>query len=550
MQYLQGELKDINTQSKFNWPPSIPVYKRVKINDCRQNTYRDIIRYVRDETFEMPLLQEPNPNTGYLPNAVAIGPILRSQPVIVDYRSNNNQLRGMIKRVAHAVPSVWQTIPGFRRFVQEYVHSHFQPLPYIPISHEFLDEGWLNNSKHYTLKQKAKFHQLLQSFLELPSLDINSISKCTRSNIFACQSFIKREFYGELKEPRIINSRSDMFKALVAPYIKQIEETVCHNKHFIKHTTPQERAHRMQEIVDNYQFVVETDYSSFEGSFQEEIQQSVEWYLFSHLLYNNPIIKDVLRKVYFPANNTCIFGNSRRLIDSVTFRGSRMSGDMWTSLANGFTNQMLFMYTASRTEHKWFEKHSYDFLVEGDDGFFGYDFPVDWSIVGDLGFKLKIKQGQNINDLSFCGTRLGPNETPVPDFWRILEKFGWSFDDVNIMHYKNENTKTDDELLYAKSLSLLAESEGVPILQPLATKLLSLCRVHKLVHRCIGYYEEEILQLTEYTPTVRDITDQMRGFFYEFTGIEPKRQIMIESMIAEQTSPRFRLPLTRMLEPA
>lgn len=491
---------------------------------------------------DLPLLHEPNPKAFDKPNAVAIGPIINTNPTIVNYRSNNNQLRGMLKRVAHGPTFDGFLFQQFKAFVQKEL-SAYEPLPHQDWDLEFVNKEWLDVAKHYNESQKSMFRFLFQKFVE------NQHSSETHKNLYACNSFIKREFYAESKEPRIINSRSDMFKVVVAPYIKGIEHAVIYNKHFIKGKAPQERVVRMQEILDRFKFVAETDYSSFEGSFSWNIQKYCEASLFKHMLSNNLHVWKIIEPIYaFNSRNKCVFANSRQYMDVAQFSGSRMSGDMWTSLANGFTNMMLFKFVVDYNARLKRLPIDYDFIVEGDDGFLAFNVMLDLAPIKDLGFQLKIVSGTDLNDLSFCGTCLGPDATPVPDFWRTIEKFGWSFDDHIIDHYHDKPTKAEMELLYAKALSLQAESEGIPILQPLALKCLELSHVHKLAQRYITYYEEHILQLSTYVPVAKPITQEMRVFFADRFGVSIEDQLKIEDYIGRQTSPRFVVPMTRPLQ--
>lgn len=531
---------ELQTKTRFEWP------LKIRVPTLTENGIEYAI-WLHD--VPMPVLYERRDLDQI--SAVAIGPIIKTDPSIVNYRSSNNQLRGMIKRVAHAFTYTRDRDPtqdkmnsavkqSFKQFVQSWL-KRYDPLPYIEMTHENLDELWLNGAKHYTLKQKETFHALLENFLQSGPKDFNHLRGYNHGDIYACNSFIKKEFYAETKEPRIINSRSDLFKALVAPYIKEIEHNVIYNEHFIKGKHPTVRAQRMQEIADKYRFIAESDYSSFEGSFSPDICSVCEWALFRHMLQKNPLAKLILKPIYLSkSKNTCIFSTNH---DYVTFEGSRMSGDMWTSLGNGFTNMMLFLYCAEKSrKYPW---EHYDFIVEGDDGFFGYNYDIDFTPVTRLGFQLKIKKGTDINDLSFCGTCLGPDAKPYPDFWRTLEKFGWTFEDHILNHYSNSINKAEDELLYSKALSLLAESEGVPVLQPLALKILQLIRCKKLVKRYITYYEEEILQLSEYTPNPTEITRADREFMATRFNLTIDKQLEVERIISNATSVRLVLPVSR-----
>lgn len=538
-----------------------------------------------------PILREPKDITK--PAAVAIGPIIRSFPHIVNYRSNNNWLRGVVKRVAHTFTNKNRTMKKFERFVKVWLKQNLTPLKYFEMSHELLDKEWLTDAKHYTLKQKNMYHNLLDKYLQLPVRDYKALGY---ENIYACNSFIKKEFYGELKEPRIINARSDLFKTLVAPYIKMIEHATIYNQHFIKGRTPLERVQRMKEIAERFKFVCESDYSSFEGSFSIQFQRICEKQLFDYMLSNNQEVKEIVDEVYEkrvdeqeikrklykkfgtddirdciddddaqafalyesrlrqryeePPRNIMISANSRKWHDRCLCEGSRMSGDMWTSLANGFSNMMIFLFTMRRTISKSRQAHpvEYDFIVEGDDGFFAANIPFIAEfeqVVKELGFNIKIVRGIDINDLQFCSTCLGPNTTPVPDFWRLLEKFGWSFDSVIIDNYDEKQTAYERKMLYAKALSLNAESQGIPILQPLSIKIIELTGRFTLKQRIFDYWDTEVLKLDEWTPSSQPITDEMRVFFANRFGIRVDDQIKLEEFINKQTTCRFVIPIDR-----
>lgn len=486
--------------------------------------------------------QEPNKKCFSKPAAVAIGPITLKEPLIVNYRSTNNQIRGIIKRVAHDVQANQVLLASFRQFVANYV-KRYEPLPYFENNHDILNEYWLNDAHQYTVKQKQRFHDLLDLFLNAANQEV--FIKHYQDKIYLCDSFIKREFYDEVKEPRIINARPDLFKAIVAPYIKQIEHKVIYNDHFIKGKQPDMVAKRMLEICHKYKYVAETDYSSFEGSFSDRFLVACEYQLLHHMLSNNPRIFRIIKEIYFKKNRL-VLKTSKFNKDHCEVPGSRMSGEMWTSLANGFTNMMLFMFTSKKSVSRraWKSIGSQcDFIVEGDDGFFGFNYDIDMTVISQLGFTIKLNMASDINDLSFCGICVANDGTAVPCFRRTLVKFGYCHDETVITKYSDKTTKLEKQFMRAKAMSLLATSSGNPIFQPLALKILDLTKdVHPKSYM-FDWWEQETFDILHMNISPKDITEDIRIMYEQRYYISIKEQIRLETLIKCQTALRFILPI-------
>lgn len=314
---------------------------------------------------------------------------------------------GCFKRILPDYPVDANLYLEFAEFYMSNVEK-LEPIPSLPfLDHNTLDKYWLVPGCKYTTKQIKHFHDLLDQLLNADVL----------KNIFACQSFIKRELYEEPKFARIINSRSDHFKVATAPYVKLIEEEVYVHKfsdHFIKHHEPEWITNRIKQIFEENGEVCETDYSSFESSFGV-LMLDLERRFFAHMLQNNPEVFEIIDKCYSQEN---------RLISSngvsVTVAGTRMSGEMWTSLGNGFMNYNLVSFVARKNNA------NADFIVEGDDCLVGFDKYVDYSYVEKLGFRLKLEHGTNINDLSFCGYKVREDGKPLVDIERSFRGLSYS----------------------------------------------------------------------------------------------------------------------------
>lgn len=507
---------------------------------------RGVVFRTRDFPF-IPITQlkyiEPSPKMLDVPSAVAIGPIIQSQPTIVNYRSFGNHLRGLVKRVAHQQQYDKNLHQSFQQFTENWVKSNYQPLPRIDINHDNLDKLWLDNNGDYTLVQKEHYHHLLDEFLDSDT-NINAFIKDHSDKLYLCNSFIKREFYAEEKEARIINGRPDLFKAIVAPFIKEIEHQVIYNKHFIKGKEPEDVANRLREIHDRYNFVYETDYSSFEGSFSAHFMKRCEWILLHYMLQNNPEILELIRPIYF-SHSRILLSTSRKFKTHATFKGSRMSGDMWTSLCNGFSNMMILLFVIRQScDRREWRSLDFDFIVEGDDGFFGTNKEINLDIVRRLGFTLKICGSTDLNETSFCGIHPTANAF-MADFWRLIEKLGWSHDESVIINYTTTSTKRERELVRAKALSLLAFGKGNPILQPLAVKLLELTSDVNIRYRDLDWWERHTFDMFSENIRPVEILPESREYYQHYYHIPIPQQLWLEDFIKSQTSVRFIIPIDR-----
>lgn len=495
--------------------PKLPSTRSPVKFTCKRNNLPTYISPTRTLDPEE-LLTEKNSGK---PVASAIGPVLDYTPPIVD-QSLGNWVRGMRKRCLHELKVNRRTMSQFSSFVYNYV-QRFQPLPHMDMSHELLDD-WLATTK-YNAKQKKMYHRELDHYLD---------KSYNKSRMYNIKSFIKREFYTETKEPRIINAPSEMLKAVVGPYVKQMEHAV-YDEHYIKHSTRLETAEKLRRVSEQYSLLYETDYSSFEGTFSLELMQSCELILFKRLLQNNMELYNIIKNVDLGKRMArSRFGNE---MGQCEFYGSRLSGCLWTSLGNGFTNQMVIEFIQYKTR-----KHSKypvqcDYLVEGDDGLIASTMPLDWDIAGKLGLKLKCKASHDPNELSFCGLCLGPQGLMPGDFRRVIEKFGYSTD-RELLNPENQHTpyikKLRRELLRAKALSLMSYCRACPILQSLAERVIMLTSDVTVTMRHLDWYWDVYMNnLLKEDMTPIPITKQTREFFAKRYGIEPEEQIEIERKI-------------------
>lgn len=387
-----------------------------------------------------PLLHEAEENTV---TAESLGIITNTPPILPSF-TPEGWVRGFLKRMAPKTSVDLVALGLLKKEVHRYIEERdFQPLPHIEITHENLDKLWLDGSK-YTRRQKQRYHAVLDEYLQhgMPP------------HLYDVGSFIKKEFYPEHKESRTISGPTNIIKCLTALAIKPIEEIV-YNEHYIKHHTRPEIINMVNRIRDNYPILYETDYTSFEGTISAPIMDAVELEIFGRFLRtNNSDLYDIIRAVDLYYTKYEFTKDTYAMMS-----GSRKSGCLWTSLGNGLTNEILMRLLSS------VNRADIDYLVEGDDGLIGTKQVLDFSVLKQLGFKIKEAPCVDINELSFCGMIFSSRDTLTCKLEDTLNGFGWTFD----ADYKNHHsTLRRLGLLKAKALSYYYMYPRTPIISELA----------------------------------------------------------------------------------
>lgn len=302
---------------------------------------------------------------------------------------------------------------------------------------------------------------------------------------FVVNGFVKDETYPEYKNSRGINARTDVFKCAVGPIFKLIEKEVFKNPWFIKYVPVPLRAKTIYDRLNVYDRLFATDHTSYEGHFDKHIMQAIEFQLYDYMTKNLCGAEEFMSYV----NN--VLGGENHVIFkhfSYKIRATRMTGEMCTSLGNGFTNLMLILFIAQ--ESGLAEPEGF---VEGDDSAFGIkgdkEFRTD--LFKKLGFTIKLEELTDIETASFCG-----NVFAIGDFYNVtnpveaLLSFGWT----SARYAKSKNSKLK-RLLRSKALSLLYEYRGCPILKNLALYGLRVTEGYRALLPESNEYLREQLQL-------------------------------------------------------
>jgi len=354
---------------------------------------------------------------------------------------------GVAKRFASDPPT---PLPGrlreFRDFVRLWCETNLTPLaPDVDTS----VETWLSTTD-YPEWRKADLRQKWSECLNI---------RDPAKRYHECKSFMKDETYTTWKHARAINSRSDEFKCAVGPIFKLIEKEVFKHDAFIKKIPARDRP---QYIIDKLKReghrYIATDYTSFEALFTPDVMDCCEFEMYEYMVQCLPEGAEFMDLIRFAllGVNVCRFqGFTTRV------RGCRMSGEMCTSLGNGFTNLMLMLFVCSR-------KGCTDVstVVEGDDSLASMKGNVlpNAKDFAELGFIIKLEEHESLTTASFCGMVFVEDDMiNVVDPLKVLNTFGWT-----TIRYARCGEGIKKNLLRCKALSLAHQYPGCPIISALA----------------------------------------------------------------------------------
>jgi hypothetical protein len=358
---------------------------------------------------------------------------------------------GVRKRAAFAPPMrKRKLVRRLAKFVRKWLDKNMRPLA---ADSDTSVETWIEKTNYPRWRKDA----LLATWRELGGW--HNLTK----DDFLCKSFPKDETYpnvpvDEWKHTRGINSRTDRFKVAVGPIFKLIEEQVFKDPHFIKHVPIADRPayirSRLFRAGAKYHV---TDYTAFESLFTREIMEAVEFQLYEYMVRHLPVGIEFMKLVRLVIGGVqhCSYKQFRASIPCC-----RMSGEMCTSLGNGFSNLMFMLFMCEL-------KGCTDVagVIEGDDGLFVMNGdPPGPSDFADLGLVIKMETHTELSTASFCGLIFDSEELcNTTDPIEVLVGYGWT----NRSYARSRNTKLL-MLLRCKALSLAHQYPGCPIIQELA----------------------------------------------------------------------------------
>lgn len=416
-------------------------------------------------------------------------------PIALDSNDSLTVAKGYQSRLLRDTPRPQvQLLEELTSFVQSWLKTHVrkvQPMGF---------EEWLSSTS-YDEGRKAELrnaHASLRGGLPRKH-DARKIS-----------SFVKTEGYDSYKNARLINSRGDKFKAFSGPAVKAIEQELYQQPEYVKHVPVPERPSKVEALVQDGLKYYSTDYTAFESHFTVDIMEALELQLYRHCLSGWAGLKLLC--------DTIAGENRMRTRAGVTAAAfaKRMSGEMTTSLANGFSNHMLTLFIVHK---KGGILHG---LVEGDDGLWATDVDLDKSDYEALGFTIKIIRVQDPRTASFCGLIYAKEGEIMRDPRHFFANFGWT---SSMIHAGDTIMK---QLLRAKALSTLHETPACPLVSELAR--LALERTAGVVPRFIEDGFHKIPSDTR-SLVAREPSLETRELFAQLFGITPEAQLLCEQHI-------------------
>lgn len=363
---------------------------------------------------------------------------------------------------------------------------------------------------------QARKRELTNCFIELHG------HLPTKKQSMRVNCFMKTEPYlpakGVLKPGRLIMSRSDFAKVTMGPAMASIEakvyETHRHDGgyNFIKHVpVPERHLHVAALRRAGFKYII-TDYTSFEASFSSAIMEACECQLYRHMLACSPQLSEWICRTLTGLNRLHF-----RHAMKASVRARRMSGDMCTSLGNGFTNLMLMKFAS---QELGFDSVG---MVEGDDGVFRIDMPNPSLIppfFARLGFIVKMDVIEDPCLGGFCGI-VAADSGVVKDPVKFLATFGWTHSCV----YGRQSVMM--QLLRAKALSAQYELPHCPILRIVADRALQITQGFEPRFEYDGYHARPPSgSAVDFAPS-----DATRELFARLFGISPQEQLLLEARI-------------------
>jgi len=415
---------------------------------------------------------------------------------------------GVMKRFIRKPPDPDRQLRRkFRKFVKVWCKTNIAPLPPdVDVSFE----SWIEHVP-YPLWKKEKLRRTYERII------------CRKDpKYFKVNSFVKDEPYPEYKHARAINSRSDEFKTLIGPWFKPIEKALFSLPWFIKKVPVDERPEYIMNLVGRNNVVYyATDYSAYETHFDRRMMKDCEFILYKHMVSNVPGRSEFLFYLdkVLAGENVCEFKNF-----VVKCNATRMSGEMNTSLGNGFSNLMFMLFMCEQNQCE-----DVVGVVEGDDGLFSMrGKPPSVEDFAKLGLIVKAEVHQYLETASFCGLIFDTIDLRnVTDPIDVLMDFGWASG-----RYSAAGRRTQLELIKAKSLSLMYQYPGCPIISSLARYGLRCTRgirVGKVLSTMNQWYREQLLEALRHRAKITvPVGDRTRQLVQDKWGILVRDQIDIE----------------------
>jgi hypothetical protein len=439
-----------------------------------------------------------------------------------DVRNNWNVVIGGLGRICINTPPVDKDMLNiFSGFVNMMYDEYF-PKDVIPQTYEH----YLQKNKSYSVKRKAA---LLVKHREFEQLTLTDKVKWTEA-----ATFIKQECYDDVKKPRLINPRSDYFKAYVGDVISTADEVIYQSFDWmhVKHLDVKVRPLKLRDLFADFP-VTCTDFTSWEASIKSEIMLTCECALLMRLFASTvPDWKLAYIIVAMTGIQYC------RSDYGVVFEmvAERLSGDLWTSSFNFLVNCLITLFSyymqfytdMAMIDYVTNVRSIVKCLFEGDDGIHccerGQLQPLHYT---KLGFIAKMDYYDNCSVASFCGQVFHMNTlVNQTNPMKFILRFGWAGS-----RYHDSSEFKLRQLLKAKAYSYAYLYTQCPIIYPIVYNLIKLLDTMPLTEKLLRrvndpYVADKIVLGVKFPPVNINVDD--RHYMSQKFGISDSDQMCIE----------------------
>jgi hypothetical protein len=400
-------------------------------------------------------------------------------------------------------------VAELKAYTAAFIRKFLTPLDNVVSFEEYLE------ATHYTRKTK-----------DLMKNHWDSCGRAVAKSATVKKGFGKTERYETPKHFRGIHGCSLEEKCYAGPAVKSVEKAVYSqlSEHFLKGIPCHEKAREIRDRLEvPGHLYLGLDVTAWESAITADIADACELQLFDYML--GTVAPDVAKyirdqeihchKILYP-----------------TFRlnvlGGRMSGDLWTSLGNGFTNLMLVKYVCSKLG---FDAKG---VVEGDDGLFRMDGPIPTTDhFAALGFTSKIEVFDDVGAAGFCKMKFDQTNVQITNFAERLVKFGWTT-------AIRASDRTRRNLLFTKALSLKAEYPNCPILGIFADTVVRLVRRDGQKLKLVfdedrGWNASKVERAVRWLDVPAVVSEETRWFYEQTYGVTVQQQLALEAYFASLT---------------
>lgn len=432
-----------------------------------------------------------------------IGPIPECcAPPMAAHNYTPNIVESFKKRMGRKLPKanklwLWK----LKLFVRKWCRQNLQPLidSDVPDLLEYLNS--LNHPRWRIDQLQELYHDEGDTF---ESYELTQI-----------EAFVKTEVLVKENAARMIYPRGDKMVLMLGPLIHAMENVLFKSEYFIKHIPVLDRPRYIHDhVAGELGVIMGTDFTAMESHFIPDIMRVLDFELMDWLC--PPSFRsrlEVFKKVV--GGKQHIRGPGVML----ELDARRMSGELNTSMCNGFANLMLTLFLCQQHGIK-----VYGGVVEGDDGLFRLSAYPESSWYEKLGFTIKIERFKDVSDASFCKL-IYESETflAIRDPCPVILGIGWTHSQRRVSKKKVVQLG----LLRAKALSLINELPGCPIINVLAERLIDLTEgITPIDEEPTNTYK---VKYTTAIPIVQD--SRVRAKFEDTYGISIEAQLYVEEKI-------------------